>query len=97
LDTVVISLGVEGIVCEEQEGRVNVYNALLLHSARVQGHTATVLTPQGPENSRTSSRTPVFAHIPDVAFPLPSSRLKKFGEKGQRSKKGKKELGVELP
>jgi hypothetical protein len=28
LDIVSISLGVEGVVCEEQEGRVNVYIAL---------------------------------------------------------------------
>jgi hypothetical protein len=63
----VISLDVEGVVCEEQEGRVNVYNALLLHSVRVRGLTATVLTPQGPEKSQTSSCTPTY-------LPLPSHR-----------------------
>jgi hypothetical protein len=28
LDMVVISLGMEAVVCEEQEGRANVYNVL---------------------------------------------------------------------
>jgi hypothetical protein len=28
LDTVVVSLDVEGVVCEEQEGHVNIYIAL---------------------------------------------------------------------
>jgi hypothetical protein len=51
---VVVSLDIEGVVCEEQEGRVNVYNTLLLHSARVQGLATTVLTPRGPENIRMS-------------------------------------------
>jgi hypothetical protein len=48
---VVVSLGVEGMVCEEQEGHVNVYSILLLHSARVHRLTASVLTSWGPGNS----------------------------------------------
>jgi hypothetical protein len=41
----VISFAIEGMVWEEQAGHVNVYNTLLLHSARVWGHATTVLTP----------------------------------------------------
>jgi hypothetical protein len=34
---VAVSLGVEGMVCEEQEGRVNIYNVLycILQGSRV--------------------------------------------------------------
>jgi hypothetical protein len=53
----------------------------LLHSIRVQGHAAKVLTPRGPENSRVSLRTPAFTHILVVVFPSSSSRLKKRGER----------------
>jgi hypothetical protein len=78
---VVVSLDIEGVVCEEQVERVNVYNALLLHSARVRGLAATVLTLRGPENIRTSLHTPTPAHIPIIAFLPPSSLQKKCGEK----------------
>jgi hypothetical protein len=85
LDTKAITFGVEGVVCEEPEGHLNVYNALLLHSAMVRGLAATVLTLRGPENSRKSLRTPASTHIPAIDFPSPSSCLKKCGEK--RAKK----------
>jgi hypothetical protein len=78
---VVVSLGVEGVICEEQEGRVNVYITLLLHFVRVWGLTATVLTPWGRENSEMSSHTPMSTLIPTVAFPSPFSCLKERGEK----------------
>jgi hypothetical protein len=78
---VAVSLGVEGMVCEEQEGRVNVCNALLLHFVRFQGLAAMILTPWGSEKSLMSLCTLASAI---------SLHLKKRGKRGE-------ELGVELP
>jgi hypothetical protein len=94
-----VSLGVEGMECEEQEGRVNIYSALLLHCARVQGLAAMVLIPWAPNSCRMSLRTPpTYAYIPAIAFPSPSFYLKKRGEKrGEEVKNKREKLGVELP
>jgi hypothetical protein len=84
LDIVAISLDVEGVVCEEQEGRANVYITLLLHGARVWGLATMVSKLRGPESGRMSLHTPASSYIPDVSFPSPSSHLKKRGEKGAK-------------
>jgi hypothetical protein len=87
LDTVTISLGVEGMVCEEREGRVNIYSVLyyILQGPKVS--LPWFLIPWGPENTRALLRTPAFAHIPVVTFSSSSRCLKKRGEtKGRRSK-----------
>jgi hypothetical protein len=89
---VAVSLGVEDMICEQQEGRVNVYNVLhcILQGSRISP--PRFLTSQSPKNSQILLGTPVFTHIPTVAFPSSSSRLKKMGEtKGQGSKKQKKQ------
>jgi hypothetical protein len=83
---VAVSLGVEGMVCEEQEGCVNVYNTLycILQGSRVSP--SRFLTPRGLENNRSLLCTLASAHIPVVTFPSLSYRLKK---KGKASKKMK--------
>jgi hypothetical protein len=65
---VVVSLGLEGVVCEEQEGRVNVYNILyyILQGSRVSP--PRFLTLRGPENSQALLRTPTSVHIPTVVL-----------------------------
>jgi hypothetical protein len=75
-----ISLSVEGMVCEEQEGHVNIYNALYYI---LQG--SGVLPPWfliqwGLENSRGLLHTLTSTHIPIIAFLSSSLRLKKRGK-----------------
>jgi hypothetical protein len=48
---VAVSLGVEGVVCEEQEGSVNVYNVLYCIFQEPGFSPTRFLTPQGLENS----------------------------------------------
>jgi hypothetical protein len=51
LDTVTVSLSVEGVVCEEQEGRVNVYNVLYYVLQGSEVSLPRFLTLWGLENS----------------------------------------------
>jgi hypothetical protein len=83
LDTVGISLGVEGVVCEEQEGHVNVYNVLyyVLQGSRISP--PWFLIPRGLENSRVLLHTMASAHIPIVAFLSLSWCLKKRGKENK--------------
>jgi hypothetical protein len=81
-----VSLGVEGVVCEEQEGHVSVYSALycILQGPRVSP--PRFLTPWSLENSQALLRTPASAYIPVVAFPSLSCRLKKSGKASKKVK-----------
>jgi hypothetical protein len=65
---VVVSLDVEGMVCDEQQGRVNVYIVLycVLQGSRVSP--PWFLTLWGLENTRVLLRTPISAYIPTIAF-----------------------------
>jgi hypothetical protein len=69
---VVVSHGVEGVVCEEQLGHVNIYNVLycILQGSRVSP--PRFLTPRGLENSRALLCTPTSAYILVIAFPSSS-------------------------
>jgi hypothetical protein len=75
-----ISFDVEGMVCEEQQGHVNIYNILYLILQGPRVSPPQFLTPWGPKNTQTLLRTPVSAHIPVITFPSLSWRLKKKGE-----------------
>jgi hypothetical protein len=77
---VVVSLGVEGVVCEEQEGHVNIYNVLycILQEPRVSP--SWFLTLRGHENIRALWCTPASTHIDVVTFISSSRCLKKRGE-----------------
>jgi hypothetical protein len=66
LDIVAISLGVEGVVCEEQEGRVNVYIALYCILLGPKVSLSRFLAPRGIENNQALFRTPAAAHMPIV-------------------------------
>jgi hypothetical protein len=84
LDTVTISLGVEGVVCEEQDGRVNIYIALycILQGFGVLSPRLLIL--QDLENSQALLRTLASAHMPVVAFPSSSWCLKKRGKASEK-------------
>jgi hypothetical protein len=75
LDTTVVPLSVEGMVCEEQVGRVNIYNILYCIFPRVSP--PWFLTLWGPENTQALLRTPASAHVPAVTFLSSSQCLKK--------------------
>jgi hypothetical protein len=91
LDMVAISLSVEGVVCEEQEGSVSIYNVLycILQGSGVSRPRFRIS--RGLENSLTLLHAPTSAHIPAVTFPpslSPSLRLKEMREtKGRESTK----------
>jgi hypothetical protein len=84
LDMVVVSLGVEGVVCEELEGHVNIYNVIycILQGSGVSP--PRFQTPQGPKNNRALLHTPASAHIPTIAFPSSSWCLKKRCEASKK-------------
>jgi hypothetical protein len=79
-----VSHGVEGVVCEEQEGRVNVYSVFycVLQGSGVsppQFVTLWVL-----EISRALFRTPASAYIPAITFPSSFGHLEKSGKANKK-------------
>jgi hypothetical protein len=74
------------VVCEEQEGHVNVYNALyyILQGSGVSP--PLFLIPRGLENSRALLCTPTSANIPTITFSSLSWRLKKSGKASEKMK-----------
>jgi hypothetical protein len=66
LDTVTVSLSVEGVVCEEQEGRLNVYSVLYYVLQGSEVSPPRFLTQWGLENSRALLHTPRSAYIPVI-------------------------------
>jgi hypothetical protein len=85
---VVVSLGVEGMVCEE-EGHVNVYNVLYCVLQGSEVSPPWFLTPQGLEISRALLHTPAFAYIPVIAFVSSSWHLKKRVKASKKVKERK--------
>jgi hypothetical protein len=69
-----VSHGVEGVVCEEQEGRVNVYSVFY---CVLQGFGVL-------EISRALFRTPASAYIPAITFPSSFGHLEKSGKANKK-------------
>jgi hypothetical protein len=76
-----------GMVCEEQERRVNIYITLYCILQGPWVSPRRFLTPWGLENNRALLRTPASAYISTIAFPLSSWHLRKSG---QASKNGER-------
>jgi hypothetical protein len=77
---VVISLSVQGMICEEQEGHVDVYIILycVLQGSRVSP--PWLLRPWGLEKRLALLAPLAFAHIPAGTFPSSYWHLKKRGK-----------------
>jgi hypothetical protein len=80
---VTVSLGLEGVVCEEQEGHVNIYGALycILQGSKVSP--PRFPTPLGLDNSRALLHTPTSAHILAIIVLAPE-------EEGQSKQKNER-------
>jgi hypothetical protein len=83
---VTVSFGVEDVVCEDQEGHVNVYSAVYYILQESEVSPPWFLIPWGLENSRTLLRTLTSTHIPAITFPLSSWQLKKRGKASKKMK-----------
>jgi hypothetical protein len=81
---VTVSIGVEGVVCEEHKGRVNIYNTLycILQGSGVSP--PWFLTLRGLENNRALLHTLASAHIAVIAFLSSSWHLKKRGKASKK-------------